>query len=191
MHKLSCLCLLALATLSVQSRLAAQSELGLPSQYSATAMGQAGSAAGKSFGVDFYVTGLTPDGDIQEAAALLKSKGQDALVKSLEKAKEVGRIAPTGFVGSSFQIARVRDGKDGSRQIVLVANRPMNFYEVRANTRTTDYPFTIVVLTLDKDGKGTGTLAPLVKLKFNKKNELEVEHYGQKPFRLVNVRKQK
>jgi hypothetical protein len=191
MRKLSLFCLLAVATLSSRLPLAAQAEPGLPAQHSATAMGQAGAAAGKSFGVDFYVTALTPDGEIQEAAALLKSKGQDALVKSLEKAKEVGRIAPTGFVGASFQIARIRESKDGSRQIILVANRPLNFYELRAGTRTTDYPFTIVVLKLDKDGKGTGTLAPLVKLKFNKKNELEVEHYGQKPFRLVNVRKQK
>ena len=47
------------------------------------------------------------------------------------------------------------------------------------------------VLNVDKDGKGTGTFAPLCKIKFNKKNELEIEHYGQKPFRLANVYRQK
>jgi hypothetical protein len=48
-----------------------------------------------------------------------------------------------------------------------------------------------VVLDLDKDGNGTGTLAPICKVKFNKKDELEIEHFGQKPFRLANVRKMK
>jgi hypothetical protein len=48
-----------------------------------------------------------------------------------------------------------------------------------------------VVLNVDKDGKGSGSFAPLCKIKFNKKNELEIEHYGQKPFRLANVYRQK
>jgi hypothetical protein len=47
------------------------------------------------------------------------------------------------------------------------------------------------VLDVDKDGKGTGSLAPICKIKFNKQNQLEVEHYGQKPLRLANVRRVK
>jgi hypothetical protein len=43
----------------------------------------------------------------------------------------------------------------------------------------------------DKNGKGTGNLAPVCKIKFNKKNEFEIENYGQKPFRLANVYLQK
>ena len=53
--------------------------------------------------------------------------------------------------------------------------------------RSTGYQFGIVVLDVDKNGKGTGTLAPVCKIKFNKKNELEIENYGQKPLRLANV----
>jgi hypothetical protein len=48
-----------------------------------------------------------------------------------------------------------------------------------------------VVLNIDKDGQGTGTLAPVCKIKFDKKGELEIEHYGQKPWRLANVRREK
>jgi hypothetical protein len=47
------------------------------------------------------------------------------------------------------------------------------------------------MLDVDKDGKGTGTFSPLCKVKFNKSNELEIENYGQKPFRLANVYRQK
>ena len=35
--------------------------------------------------------------------------------------------------------------------------------------------------------KAPDALAPICKIKFNKKGELEIENYGQKPLRLVNV----
>jgi hypothetical protein len=73
----------------------------------------------------------------------------------------------------------------------MVTNRPMSFGEVYNGGRSTDYQFGIAVLDVDKGGKGTGTLAPVCKIKFNKKNELEIEHYGQKPWRLANVYLQK
>lgn len=69
MCRLSLPFLRAVAALSSQLPLAAQADAGLPVQYSATAMGQAGFAAGKSFGVDFYVTGLTPDGTVRNQLA--------------------------------------------------------------------------------------------------------------------------
>ena len=66
-----------------------------------------------------------------------------------------------------------------------------SFGELYRGGRSTDYQFGIVVLEVDKNGKGTGTLAPVCKIKFNKKNELEIENYGQKPLRLANVYLQK
>jgi hypothetical protein len=63
----------------------------------------------------------------------------------------------------------------------------MSFGELYRGDRSLDYQFGIVVLNVDKTGKGTGTLAPVCKIKFNKKNELEIENFGQKPFRLANV----
>ncbi len=162
-----------------------------PAQFAATAIGQAGAVAGKSFGVTIYLTGLTSEQEVQEFAATLKSKGQSGLVSALENAKDVGRVSPTGSVGSGFRIVRVHAGKDGGTTIVMVTNRPISFGELYKGTRSTDYPFGIVTLNLDKDGKGTGSLAPMCKVRFNKKGELEIEHYGQKPFRLANVRREK
>jgi hypothetical protein len=163
----------------------------LPRQYSATAFGQAGTAAGKSFGLDIYITGWTSDQDLQNFATILKAKGPDGLVSALEKTKDVGRLSPTGFVGSGFRIARARPTPEGGLRIVMVTNRPMSFGELYRGSRSTDYQFGIVVLNVDKDGKGTGTLAPVCKIKFNKKGELEIENFGQKPWRLANVRRVK
>jgi hypothetical protein len=163
----------------------------LPRQFAATAFGQAGSMAGKSFGMNIYVTGWTTDQQVTDYISVLKEKGPDGLVSAMEKASDVGRLSPTGFVGSGFRFARYRPTANGGLRIVMVTNRPMSFGELYRGNRSTDYQFGIVVLNVDKNGKGTGTLAPVCKIKFNKKNELEIENYGQKPFRLANVYLQK
>ena len=180
-------------TVCVHSNLAAQTENAnpgsdLPQTYGATAFGQAGSLAGKSFGVTVYVTAWTSDQEIHDFAGVLKSSGPSGLVSALGKSKEVGRLSPTGFVGSGFRIARLKPAAGGERKIVMVTDRPIAFGEAYSGTRSRDYQFGIVVLDLDKDGNGTGTLAPVCKIKFNKKDELEIENYGQKPLRLANVR---
>ena len=163
----------------------------LPVQYAATAIGQSGAVSGKTFGLTILIEGLTPDGQVDELMATLKSKGQDGLVSALEDTKDKGRVAPTGSVGTGMRFARVHPTKDGGQHIVLVTNRPISFPELYNGTRSRDYKFGIVVLNVDKEGKGTGTFSPLCKIRFNKKNELEVERYGQKPFRLANVYRQK
>ena len=73
----------------------------------------------------------------------------------------------------------------------MITNRPISFGETYNGTRSRNYKFGIVVLNVDKDSNGAGSLAPVCKIKFNKKNELEIEHYGQKPLRLANVRRVK
>jgi hypothetical protein len=163
----------------------------LPRQFAATAFGQAGSMAGKSFGVTVYITAWTSDDQVKDYISVLKEKGPNGLVSAMEKSSDVGRLAPTGFVGSGFRFARFRPTANGGAHIVMVTNRPMSFGELYNGGRSTDYQFGIVVLDVDKNGKGTGKLAPVCKIKFNKKNELEIENYGQKPFRLANVYLQK
>jgi hypothetical protein len=191
----SMLFLLALSVLGLSSFAAAQTEntagIDLPQQYSATAIGQAGTVAGKTFGVTIYVTGLTSDQQRQELMATLKNKGQDALVSALEKLNDLGRVAPVGSVGTGFRYVRAEKTADGGLHITMATNRPISFGELYNSTRSRDYPIGIVTLNVDKDGNGTGLLYGMCKVKFDKKGQLEVEHFGQKPFRLANVRRQK
>jgi hypothetical protein len=163
----------------------------IPAQYSANAIGDGGSMAGKTFGLTIYIDGTTTDGQIDELIGILKTKGQDAVVSALQDMKDVGRVAPTGSVGTGMRIVRIRPGKNGGVHIVMATDRPISFGELYNATRSRDYPIGILVMDLDKDGKGTGKFAPLCKVKFNKKKELEIEYYGQRPFRLVNIYRQK
>lgn len=170
---------------------AADAPLALPLQFAGTAFGQAGAAAGKSFGFTVFIDQWTTDEQAKAFLDTLRENGPDALVKAFGKTKDVGRVSPTGFVGNSFRYARWRPTQGGGMHIVMVTDRPMRFWEVYNNGRSTTYPFGIIVLNVDSTGKGTGTLAPICKVKFNKKGELEIENYGQKPLRLVNVRVEK
>jgi hypothetical protein len=58
-------------------------------------------------------------------------------------------------------------------------NRPISFGELDNSTRSRDYPIGIVTLNVDKEGNGTGLLYGLCKVKFDKKGELQIQHYGQ------------
>jgi hypothetical protein len=182
---------IALSHGSAQSAEPSGTQSNVPAQYAAVAFGQSGPAAGKSFGLTVFVQELTSDGEVQELVSTLKHKGQDGLVSALEDIKDKGRFAPTGSVGTGMRVVRIHPTKDGGQHIVLATNRPISFPELYNGTRSTNYKIGIVVLDVDKDGKGTGSFAPLCKVKFNKKNELEIENYGQKPFRLANVYRNK
>jgi len=180
----------AVASLMAQDA-GTDSRFALPLQFAGTAFGQAGVAAGKSFSFTVYITDWTTDQQVRDFTDTLREKGPDALVKAFDKTNDVGRVSPTGFVGNSFRFARATPTHGGGRHIVMVTARPMRFWELYNGGRSTQYPFGIIVLNVDSQGKGTGTLAPICKVKFNKKNELEIENYGQKPLRLANVRMEK
>ncbi len=177
------------AVLSAQTDNAAG--IDLPQQYSATAVGQAGAIAGKTFSLTVFVTGLTSDQERQELAATLKNKGQNGLVSALEKQQDLGRVSPVGSVGSGFRYVRAEKTADGGLHITMATNRPISFGELYNSTRSRDYPIGIVTLNVDKDGKGSGLLYGACKVKFDKNGQLVVEHYGQKPWRLANVQRQK
>jgi hypothetical protein len=159
-------------------------------QYSATAFGTSGAASGKSVGVNIYVNSYTTDDEVKNYLNILKTQGQDGLEKAFDKTKERGRLSVTGSTGNDISFIRSRNAET-KRIIRMASNRMMSFAELYNSPRSRDYKFTIVELRLDADGNGEGNIFYAVKLKFNKKGELEIEHYGQSPIRLANVRKQK
>jgi hypothetical protein len=168
----------------------AKSQPDVPAQYAAVAFSQSGSTFGKSFGLSVYIQDVTSDGDVQELAATLKNQGPNGLAKAMDGIKDKGRVVPTSSTGTGMRFVRIHPTRDGGKHIVLATNRLITFPELYNGTRSRDYQFGILVLDVDKDGKGTGSFAPLCKIKFNKQNELQIEHYGQKPFRLANVYRQ-
>ena len=142
--------------------------------------------------VDIRVEAYTDNEKTQQLASLLVEGGQQALTKSLEKSDNIGSIQMTGRVGFyDFKLIRSRRTPTG-RRIVAVCDRPLQFGELYASTRSTDYTIGIMILDLNKDKKGkevgTGTLYYAAKVKI-KNNAIRIEHFQIHPVRLVNVRK--
>jgi len=86
-------------------------------------------------------------------------------------------------------LVRIRPTEPGKR-IPMATNRVISFYEARNNPRIRDYKFRVIEMRVDMDGKGEVAQGPASKMRFNKKGELEIEHYGIAPARLVEVQLQ-
>lgn len=148
--------------------------------------------AGSTMNLNIYIDSYTSDADTQEYAKLLVESGSDALLKALEKAKPIGKVQLVRRVGF-FDLKLIRSRPtEGGRRIIGVCDRPIQFLEAYAGSRSLDYTFGIVILNLktNKKGKeeGVGQLIYAAKVKVDG-NTVEVENYGVEPTRLQGVRK--
>jgi hypothetical protein len=158
-----------------------------PEHFSATAFGQQGMFAGKSVGLNIYITDYSSDQEVQDLAVTLQSKGSDALLNAIQKMKAKGNVAVTGYTGWRVPVVRQRPTEKG-RRIVIFGDRPVSFYEARNAPRSKSYEFGLLILNVNDKGEGDGLLYGACQVKFNKDNQLEVEHYGMAPARLAAVK---
>ena len=154
--------------------------------YAAVIVGTGGRIGGRTVNLNINIDTYTTDQQVQEYLVQLREEGQDALRTTLEKVK-VGRIAPVATTGTDLSIARVFQTEEG-KVIRLVTPRPVPFLEAYRHGRSMDYPFTIMELRLDKEGKGEGSIMGGAKLSFNEEGRLDIESYGNQYAKLVNVR---
>ena len=163
-----------------------------PEHFAAVAYLPRGAARTASH-VDIRIKGYSTDAETQQLAATLIDRGQDALMKALEKMKEIGSINLSSRVGFyDFKLVRSRPTETG-RRIVAVTDRPFGFLESYYSGRSKDYDLGILILDVKKDKKGKevgeGTLFYAAKVKIVNGNQVEIEHYGIDPIRLANLRK--
>src|SRR6185369_5340414 len=118
--------------------------------YMPSGAGPAMVGPGTKVNVDVYVNSYTSDADAKVMAAALLEGGSPALLKTLEKAKSIGKIRLTGRAGF-YDFKLIRSHRtEGGRRIYLVGDRPVGFLEVYAGNRSQDYPFGILQLDLKK-----------------------------------------
>ncbi len=163
-----------------------------PTIYEATMVGIRGAVGARSIPVSIRITGHTSDDEVKEYLALISEGGDRGysgpLRKRLEKVKGLGRIAPSGFLGTDLAVVREKD-TDHGRLVTLVTARNLTFGELYASSRSTDYPFSFVQLLVDEEGKGQGTVILAARAKFTEDGHLDIESYGIQPFQLFNVRR--
>jgi len=148
--------------------------------------------AGKAGMLNITIERWSTQQEIDDLKALLVEKDEAALLKALEKIKpRCGFVSTNMSLGWDLYAAVERPLPEGAgKKIIIVSNRPMGYWELRGNTRSTDYQFMVTEIRLDKEGgtKGEGKLAQAVKIKYNPETKaIELENYGQEPLRLTEV----
>ena len=142
-------------------------------------------------GVTIYINKLATQQEVNEIVEMLRARGPNAVVQKLYS-MDSGRFSPVGKVGTSLGLIRAFTKSDGGKVIRALASRPETFREMYGMTRSDDYPFGIMEIQLDKDGKGQGVIIVATKINFDKEGMLQMESFDQAgQIRLVNVRLQK
>jgi hypothetical protein len=122
----------------------------------------------------------------------LTEGGPDLLLKELQKIDDpAGRIRTPGSIGTPLRFAMQSPLPDGGRRILIATDRRIGFLEAVNRPRSADYPFLLLDIRLDANGKGTGKLLPVARVQVNDENLLEVENYASEPVRLTEVHVEK
>src|SRR5262245_4485001 len=162
------------------------------------ALNMSNTATGANQTIRININGWSTPSQRQNLIGTFLEKGQEALLKALEKQPELGRFNFPGYLGpdpnntmrlgTDIRYARNFAGEDGGRRIVIITPRIIGFREEVNQPRTTDYPFSLFEMRFDADGKGQGKMAYATKIKFDKnKNNVELENFSSEPVRLNNL----
>jgi hypothetical protein len=140
--------------------------------------------------VDIVLERLSSDEERATLIAAFVEKGQDGLLKALQKVKpRVGFIRTPNSLGYDLQYAFRFVNSDGSSRIVISTDRWIGYWEASTRARTMDYPFTLIEMRLDKDGAGEGRMAVGTKISKSKDGKtVELENYGISPVALKNIK---
>jgi hypothetical protein len=164
-----------------------------PKPYRFTAFAINMNSGPKAGVVDIVIERLTTDEERAGLIAAFVEGGQDALLKALQKVKpRVGFIRTPNSLGYDLQYAYRFANSDGTSKVIIGTDRPINFWEASRQPRTIDYPFTIIEMRLDKEGKGEGRMAAGTKISKSKDGKsIELENYGISPVALNEIKLQK
>ena len=138
--------------------------------------------------VDIVLDRYSTENERNRFMAVLTERGPEALLDVFQKAPSIGRLGAPGRIGYEIRYAAEMPGEDGGRRIVIATDRRMSFFEAANRPRTVDYPFTVVQLNIDGDGKGEGRASIYARIEVDKKhNAIVLEDIGIQPVTLMNV----
>lgn len=120
----------------------------------------------------------------------LREKGADALLDELHDMPSVGRIRTPDSLGYELRYAQQTPAEDGGRRIVIATDRPIGFWEAWARPRSVDYPFTVIQMQIDSNGRGKGTMSIATKIRAYD-NTIELEDFASAPIMLNEIRSRK
>lgn len=146
--------------------------------------------------VDFTVERWSTDEERTKLLTILVEEknpyqANEKMLKVLQDMPKTGYIRTQRTLAWDLKYARQTPLPDGGRRLVLATDRPIGFREAVVQPRTTDYPFTIVEIRLNKNDEGEGKILAGTRLLIDKDKNLVLENYGQQPVRFNQIRRLK
>lgn len=139
--------------------------------------------------VEINIERWSSDAEKNALLDTLRESGPDALLTALQKTERVGYIRTPDSIGWDLHYAQATPTDDGGQRIFIATDRRISFWELYNNTRSTEYPFTLIELRLDKNGEGEGRLSVATRVSpSGDGRHLELENYSAQPVLLNNVK---
>jgi VWFA-related protein len=153
-----------------------------PGTYSGKLVDTAGVFSSSPLDVSVKIDHFTTGNDLYRYERILQQGGQDALADALANENEKGNYRFELNLAYAIKIVALQGGGKAPHAF-LVGTRMKQKGDTARELR-----FTAIKLTLDSKGVGEGVYYDSVKLRFNKKHELEIEDFDSKPDDIRQVR---
>ena len=154
-----------------------------PGVYSGKLVDTAGLFQTSPLDVAVKIDRFTTPNDLYRYERILQQGGQDALADALGNESERGNYRFGLNLAYDVKIVALQTGSGKTPHALLIGTR----VKPRGST-SRDSRFTAIKLTLDSKGVGEGEYYNSVRLKFNKKHELEIEEFDSRPDDIRQVR---
>lgn len=161
-----------------------------PEEFTAIAANTSNVGATGLVPVTIHISQWTSDDDHNRLFGILRDKGQQAFLDALVDQKRAGWVVTPTSLRYEFFYARQQTGEQGQRRIMMISDRPMNISERISASPSREYPFTVLQLDVNGEGRGEGTLSQLVQLRLIG-DVLGVDNLATAPVKLNEVRKVK
>ena len=167
----------------------AQSNMAKPEKFTAFAVDISNTASRSNASVvDIEIKRWSTDAERDQLLEVFRAKGQEGLLAALQKLPVVGGVRTPGSLSYDLHFARQRPGADGGREIFLMTDRYIGVWEATNRPRTIDYPFTLIQLQLDKDGRGVGKASVATQITQDPDGTIVLENFSSQPVMLNDVR---
>ena len=127
----------------------------------------------------------TPDHERTKMTDGLKYGGYPGFVKALREAPAAGSLE---VAGDKFVVRWARSADtDTGRTVTIVTDQPVAFVGGgrKGAKSTAGYEVAVLQLTLDKAGKGTGTMAAAARVKPGGETGVRIDNYADAPIALT------
>ena len=162
--------------------------IGSAERFTAAAINTNRGAAGS---IEIVVRRWSTDSERDKLLGVLREKGPDQLLATLQHLPRKGFFRAPGRLGWDLRFARRVPLAEGGERVILATDRRISFWETTNQPRSIDYPFTVIELHLNRDGEGEGKMSLATKITEDADHHvITLENYELQPVLLTQVKRE-